>query len=131
MGADFVMMGRYFAMTSESPTDKVSIKGRMYKAYWGEGSNRARNWQRYSDEGATDRLKFEEGVDGYVPVVGSVGEVLGVTLAKLRATLCNTGALNLREFTEKVVLTMVSEQSIVEGGTSTVIKTDTAFGDDT
>jgi IMP dehydrogenase len=130
MGADFVMMGRYFAMTGESPTPKVSIKGRIYKPYWGEGSNRARNWQRYSDDGSIERLKFEEGVDGYVPVVGSTAEVLGVTLAKLRATMCNVGAMNLREFNEKAVLTQVSEQSIVEGGTSNIIQPDYNVSDE-
>jgi IMP dehydrogenase len=134
MGADFVMMGRYFAMTAESPTPKVSIGNRIYKPYWGEGSNRARNWQRYSDEGGEGsegggKLKFEEGVDGYVPVVGTVPEVLGVTLAKLRATLCNLGALSLPEFTKNAVLTMVSEQSIVEGGTSNIIRPEATLGD--
>jgi IMP dehydrogenase len=130
MGADFVMMGRYFAMTSESPTPKVSIKGGIYKPYWGEGSNRARNWQRYSDDASIERLKFEEGVDGYVPVVGSVPEVLGVTLAKLRATMCNVGAMGLREFSEKAVLTLVSEQSVVESGTSNIIQQDYSFTDE-
>ncbi len=127
MGADFVMMGRYFAMTAESPTPKVSIGNRIYKPYWGEGSNRARNWQRYSDEGES-KLKFEEGVDGYVPVVGTVSEALSVTLSKLRATMCNLGSLNLRDFTENAVLTMVSEQSIVEGGTSNIVRPETVSG---
>lgn len=130
MGADFVMMGRYFAMTNESPTPKVSLKGRLYKPYWGEGSNRARNWQRYSEEGG-GKLKFEEGVDGYVPVVGSVNEVLSVTLSKLRATMCNVGALTLSEFNQNAVLTLVSEQSIVEGGTSNIIQPDYNVGDET
>jgi IMP dehydrogenase len=130
MGADFVMMGRYFAMTNESPTPKVSLKGRLYKPYWGEGSNRARNWQRYSEDGGGDKLKFEEGVDGYVPVVGSVNEVLSVTLSKLRATMCNLGALNLREFNQNAVLTLVSEQSIVEGGTSNIIQPDYNVGEE-
>jgi IMP dehydrogenase len=132
MGADFVMMGRYFAMTAESPTPRVSIGNRIYKPYWGEGSNRARNWQRYSDEAAApgeNKLKFEEGVDGYVPVVGTVPEVLGVTLAKLRATMSNLGALDLPEFTKNAVLTMVSEQSIVEGGTSNIIRPEATLGD--
>ncbi|HLP42506.1 MAG TPA: IMP dehydrogenase [Fibrobacteria bacterium] len=124
MGADFVMMGRYFAMTQESPTPKVSIKGRIYKPYWGEGSNRARNWQRYVDEKGASKLHFEEGVDGYVPVVGSVDEVLEVTLEKLRATMCNLGSKTLREFNENAVLTLVSEQSIEEGGTSNIIQMD-------
>jgi IMP dehydrogenase len=128
MGADFVMMGRYFAMTAESPTPKVSIKGRMYKPYWGEGSNRARNWQRYS-EGAGAKMHFEEGIDGYVPVVGSVNEVLAVTLEKLRATMCNLGSNDLREFNRNAVLTLVSEQSIEEGGTSNIIQVDSKFED--
>lgn len=125
MGADFVMMGRYFAMTTESPTPKVSIGGRMYKPYWGEGSNRARNWQRYNQSGSGNSgLKFEEGVDAYVPIVGSVKEVLDVTLAKVKSTMCNMGSLSLKEFSENAVLTRISEQSFVEGGTSNVISFD-------
>ncbi len=124
MGADFVMMGRYFAMTNESPTPKISMKGRLYKPYWGEGSNRARNWQRYNLESKDNTMKFEEGVDAYVPVVGSVHDVLEVTLSKLRSTMCNNGALTLREFSEKSILTRISEQSFVEGGTSNVVMPD-------
>jgi IMP dehydrogenase len=66
MGADFVMMGKYFAMTDESPTPKITYRGRLYKPYWGEGSNRARNLQRYK-QGDRPELVFEEGVDAYVP----------------------------------------------------------------
>jgi IMP dehydrogenase len=123
MGADFVMMGRYFAMTTESPTPKVSIGGRLYKPYWGEGSNRARNWQRYNGESETD-LKFEEGIDGYVPVVGSLSDVLGVTTAKLKSTMCNSGALTLGEFSTKSVITRVSQQSFDEGGTGNITTVD-------
>ncbi|MCU0608284.1 MAG: IMP dehydrogenase [Chitinispirillaceae bacterium] len=125
MGADFVMMGRYFAMTDESPTPRVAIGGRMYKPYWGEGSNRARNWQRYeNDTGSEAGQKFEEGIDAYVPVLGSVQEVMGVTLVKLKSTMSNMGALSLREFADNAVLTRISEQSFVEGGTSNVFTFD-------
>jgi IMP dehydrogenase len=123
MGADFVMMGRYFAMTNESPTPKVSLGGRLYKPYWGEGSNRARNWQRYSGESESE-FSFEEGVDGYVPVVGSLSDVLSVTIAKLRSTMCNSGALTLSEFKKNAVLTRVSQQSFTEGGTSNIMTMD-------
>jgi IMP dehydrogenase len=123
MGADFVMMGRYFAMTNESPTPKVSIGGRMYKPYWGEGSNRARNWQRYA-MGNSEGMKFEEGVDAYVPVVGSLSDILDVTIAKLKSTMCNAGSLSLRQFSENALLTRVSQQSFAEGGTQTVSRFD-------
>jgi IMP dehydrogenase len=124
MGADFVMMGRYFAMTSESPTPRVSIGGRVYKPYWGEGSNRARNWQRYSQGGGESGLKFEEGVDAYVPVVGNVKDVLDLTVSKIKAVMCNTGSLTVKEFSDNAVLTRISEQSFVEGGTSNVLSLD-------
>lgn len=125
MGADFVMMGRYFAMTDESPTEKIHMNGRIYKPYWGEGSNKARNWQRYNEglttaDSADQKMKFEEGVDAYVPVVGSLRDVLGTTVAKLKATMCNMGSLTLPEFYSNAVLTRISEQSFIEGGTSNV-----------
>jgi len=124
MGADFVMMGRYFAMTNESPTPRVSIGGRIYKPYWGEGSNRARNWQRYSQGSGDTGLKFEEGVDAYVPVVGNVKDVLDLTVSKIKAVMCNMGSLTVKEFADNAVLTRISEQSFVEGGTSNVLSLD-------
>ncbi len=123
LGADFVMMGKYFAMTEESPTPKVSFKGRLYKPYWGEGSNRARNWQRYK-EGSGEGLTFEEGVDAYVPYSGPLNDKVSVSVAKLKSTLCNVGSLNLKDFHEKVVITRVSEMTLVEGGTSHVEQLD-------
>ena len=122
MGADFVMMGRYFAMTEESPTPKTSINGQIYKPYWGEGTRRAQNWQRYSDDMASRDLMFEEGVDAYVPLVGPLGEVLETTLYKLRSAMVNVGVDSLAEFREQAVLTLVSEQSVVEAGTSNVFE---------
>ena len=120
MGADFVMLGRYFARFDESPTNKVRVNGTYVKEYWGEGSNRARNWQRYDLGGAT-KLSFEEGVDSYVPYAGSLAEGVTTTLYKVRSTMCNCGALSIPELQEKARLTVVSSTSIVEGGSHDVI----------
>ena len=125
MGADFVMLGRYFARFDESPSAKVSIGGTYYKEYWGEGSNRARNWQRY-DMGGDKKLSFEEGVDSYVPYAGTLKDNVGMTLAKVRSTMCNCAALSISELHEKAVLTLVSATSIVEGGAHDVIQRDKA-----
>ncbi len=121
MGADFVMLGRYFARFDESPTNKVSIGGTYYKEYWGEGSARARNWQRY-DLGGDRKLSFEEGVDSYVPYAGSLKDNVALSLSKVRSTMCNCGALTIRELQKKAKLTLVSETSIVEGGAHDVIQ---------
>ena len=120
MGADFIMLGRYFARFDESPTAKVNINGTYMKEYWGEGSNRARNWQRY-DLGGAGKLSFEEGVDSYVPYAGTLKDNVGVTLAKVRSTMCNCGALTIPELQQKARLTLVSATSIVEGGSHDVV----------
>ena len=120
MGADFVMLGRYFARFDESPSDKVNVNGTLMKEYWGEGSNRARNWQRY-DLGGSKKLSFEEGVDSYVPYAGKLSDNVQQTLAKIRSTMCNCGALTIRELQEKARLTLVSSVSIVEGGAHDVV----------
>ena len=124
MGADFIMLGRYFARFDESPTNKVNIGGTYYKEYWGEGSNRARNWQRY-DLGGDKKLSFEEGVDSYVPYAGSLKDNVALSLSKVRSTMCNCGALNIPELQQKAKLTLVSATSIVEGGAHDVIQKDT------
>lgn len=123
MGADFLMMGRYFARFDESPTKKLCIKNNYVKEYWGEGSNRAQNWQRY-DMGGTESLKFEEGVDSYVPYAGKMKDNLAVTLGKMKATMCSCGAINITELQQHAKITMVSSTSIVEGGAHDVILKD-------
>ena len=115
MGADFLMLGRYFARFDESPTPKTMINGQYVKEYWGEGSNRARNWQRY-DLGGKANLSFEEGVDSYVTYAGPLHDNVERSLYKVKSTMCNCGAITIPELQEKAKLTVVSSTSIVEGG---------------
>jgi IMP dehydrogenase len=123
MGCDFCMLGRYFSRFEESPTNKVIVNGNYMKEYWGEGSARARNWQRY-DMGGAQKLSFEEGVDSYVPYAGYLHDNLAVTLAKVKSTMCNCGALTIPELQEKARITRVSATSIVEGGAHDVVLKD-------
>lgn len=120
MGADFMMLGRYFSRFDESPTNKLFVNGSYVKEYWGEGSNRARNWQRY-DMGGDKKLSFEEGVDSYVPYAGSLKDNVTRSLSKVRSTMCNCGCLNIPDFQKNAKLTLVSSTSIVEGGSHDVI----------
>ena len=123
MGADFLMLGRYFARFDESPTERVNVNGQYMKEYWGEGSARARNWQRY-DLGGAAKLSFVEGVDSYVPYAGSLKDGVGSTLYKVKSTMCNCGANSIKELQEKARLTLVSATSIVEGGAHDVVVKD-------
>ncbi|MGI5174555.1 IMP dehydrogenase [Treponema sp. OMZ 840] len=126
MGADFVMLGRYFARFDESPTNKLIINGNYVKEYWGEGSNRARNWQRY-DLGGSAKLSFEEGVDSYVPYAGSLHDNVGVSMSKIRHTMCNCGALSIEELQQKARITLVSQASIAEGSSHDVVVKNTTI----
>jgi len=114
MGADFVMMGRFFARFDEAPGRRLRIGGNFVKEYWGEGSNRARNWQRYH-EGGQAGLGFEEGVDGYVPYAGKLKDHLDITLDKIRSTMVSCGAASIPELQSKARLTLASAVSIREG----------------
>lgn len=120
MGADFMMLGRYFSRFEESPTSKLTLNGSVVKEYWGEGSNRARNWQRY-DMGGDSKLSFEEGVDSYVPYAGPLSDNVRQSLQKVKSTMCNCGALTIHELQEKAKITLVSSTSIVEGGAHDVV----------
>ena len=115
MGADFMMLGRYFARFDESPTNKVMVNGAYMKEYWGEGSNRARNWQRY-DLGGSTKLSFEEGVDSYVTYAGPLHDNVEASLYKVKSTMCNCGVLNIPDLQREAKITLVSSVSIVEGG---------------
>lgn len=121
MGADFLMMGRYFARFDESPTKKLKINNNYVKEYWGEGSNRAKNWQRYDSGSETEGMKFEEGVDSYVPYAGKMKDNLMLTLGKMRSTMCSCGTVNIHELQHNSKITLVSSTSIVEGGAHDVI----------
>ena len=120
MGADFLMMGRYFARFDESPTAKLIVNGSYVKEYWGEGSNRARNWQRY-DLGGQSKLSFEEGVDSYVTYAGPLHDNLEKSVYKIKSTMCNCGVTDLDSLKRNAKLTLVSSVSIVEGGSHDVI----------
>ena len=124
LGADFVMMGRYFARFDESPTRVIKKNGSFYKEYWGEGSNRARNWQRYDMGGNKTNLVFEEGVDSYIPYAGKLKDNLSITLEKIKSTMCNCGSISIEELHKNARLTIVSAVSIREGGAHDVITKD-------
>lgn len=124
MGADFLMLGRYFSRFDESPTNKLQINGSYVKEYWGEGSARARNWQRY-DLGGDEGMKFEEGIDSYVPYAGPLSDNVRQSLMKVKSTMCNCGTLTIPELQKKAKMTLVSATSIVEGGAHDVILKET------
>jgi len=120
-GADFVMMGRYFARFNQAPGKLVNRDGKQYKEYWGEGSNRAKNWQRY-DSDDVKKQAFEEGVNALVPCAGDLEPYVQQTLYKIKSTMCNLGSTTLKEFKTNARIVPVSSVGILEGGAHDVLQ---------
>ena len=81
------------------------------KAYWGEGSARAREWSaaRYR------HASFLEGVEGFVEYAGKLGDNLPEMLSKIKAAMASCGCASIGELHEKAELELVSGLSIREG----------------
>lgn len=111
LGADYAMMGRFFARMDESPTEKVTLRNQVMKPYWGEGAARAREWKanRYH------QINFVEGVEGFVQYAGKLRDNMPETLAKIKASMSSVGAANIKELHKKAELEVVSALSIREG----------------
>ncbi len=112
MGANAVMSGRYFAGFDESPTKVIERGGNKFKPYWGEGSNKAKNWQRYNKSVS----KFiEEGVEGYVPYAGRLEDGIKKTLMTMISAMNNVGAATIKELHKLAHLEYISEGARIEG----------------
>ena len=122
LGADAVMMGRYFARMDESPTEKLQINGRIMKPYWGEGSARAREWS----PGRYRHAAFVEGVEGFVEYAGKLRDNLPKLASKIRAAMASCGCATIRDLHENAVLELVSGLAIREGNVHDIIQ----FGGD-
>lgn len=120
-GADFVMMGRYFARCIESPPKSIQRGNLTVKPYWGEGSARARNWQRYANDSDSEKLFFEEGVEGYVTVSGTVKENVQMTTYKIKSTMSNCGIKDIEDFHKNAIIRPVSTLTLAEGSVHNII----------
>jgi IMP dehydrogenase len=128
LGADVLMMGKYFAGFAESPTTsftkrlpvlfsgQVSDVAVTAKPYWGEASARAKNVRRYQQD--DPRTFVIEGEEGYVLFKGSLHEIMPRDLKAIKGTLSSCGCRDLEEFRRDARLERQSLGSQQEGGTS-------------
>lgn len=132
LGADLLMMGKYFAGFTESPQplterpfkvvadgqEEISSVSAFVKPYWGEASARAKNIRRY---GHTDPRSFVvEGVEGFVLHKGSLSSQLPKDILALKGSMSTAGCRTLREFYERARLELQTTSSHLEGGTSVI-----------
>lgn len=128
LGADVLMMGKYFAGFAESPTTAYSKKFTVLSAgggsevsvtvkpYWGEASARAKNVRRYQQN--DPRTFVIEGEEGYILCKGSLHDLLIRDLKAISGTLSSCGCKDLSQFRRDVVLERQTLGSQQEGGIS-------------
>jgi len=132
LGADLLMMGKYFAGFSESPqpmserpfrvigdeSDEITSVSAFVKPYWGEASAKAKNIRRYGHE--DPRSFVIEGVEGFVLHKGSMDGQLPKDVFAVKGSLSTAGCRNLREFYDNATLEIQTTSSHSEGGTSVI-----------
>jgi IMP dehydrogenase len=112
LGADAVMLGRYVVGTDESPNPVDYKRTPPSKPYWGEGSNRAREWMKRRYHHAD----FEEGVEGWVEYIGPLKPYLHQTFVIVKDGMRKAGAKGISELQQKAILEILSATALEEAG---------------
>ncbi|MDD2717842.1 MAG: IMP dehydrogenase [Candidatus Wallbacteria bacterium] len=118
-GADSVMMGKALAGTDESPGEKIIYNGRKFVLYRGMGSlgamqSGAGSRERYFQGDTPVQKLVPEGIEGMIPYVGSVTEILGQFTGGLRSTMGYCGSADLDQFRKKAELIQITQASLTE-----------------
>jgi len=128
-GANSVMIGNLFAGTDEAPGEVILFQGRTYKVYRGMGSieamkkgSRDRYAQNAGDE-MIDAKLVPEGIEGRIPIRGSIGGVIYQLIGGLRAGMGYTGCKTIDELRTKARFIKVTNAGLREGHVHDVIIT--------
>lgn len=125
-GAQSVMVGSLLAGTDESPGELISYQGRQYKTYRGMGSIGAMtkgSSDRYFQEGtAADKL-VPEGIEGRVPHVGSIKDVVFQMVGGLRSSMGYVGAKDILDYQEKAEFVEITSAGLKESHVHDVLIT--------
>ena len=116
-GANSVMIGSLLAGTDESPGDLFTVQGRQYKSYRGMGSLAAMqkgSSDRYFQEGTANDKLVPEGIEGRVPYVGSIKNVIHQLLGGLRSSMGYVGAQDIEKFQAKAEFVEITSAGLKE-----------------
>jgi len=126
VGASSVMIGSLLAGTVESPGEVITYQGRQYKTYRGMGSIGAMakgSTDRYFQDGtATDKL-VPEGIEGRVPLVGSIRDVVHQLMGGLRSSMGYVGGKDIVDYQAKAEFVEITSAGLKESHVHDVIIT--------
>lgn len=137
-GAQAVMMGSFFASCQESPGNIVELSANQvparfksiikdgmssytFKSYRGMGSVGAmkhgaqiKSEDEYHGKSYSDRVLVAEGVEGLVPVKGSVKELVDQAIGGMKSGMYYIGAKDIQELQQKAQFIKITQASLVE-----------------
>ena len=118
-GADTVMLGSLLAGTEESPGEKIIHDGRHYVVYRGMGSLAAMkegkgSRQRYGQDNVKEDDLVPQGIEGIVPLAGSVKKIMTQFCGGLRSSLGYCGARTVPELKSNGIFYRVTNAGVRE-----------------
>lgn len=148
LGASSVMMGSFFASSKEAPGETVKLKKDkvpqrfqsifkknseeyLFKTYRGMGSIGAmqhgakiKSEDEYHGKDYKDRVLVAEGVEGLVPVRGSVKELVDQAVGGINSGMYYVGAKNLRDLAREARFIQITQASLLESHPHDILVTD-------
>ncbi|WP_170018612.1 IMP dehydrogenase [Campylobacter sp. RM16190] len=128
-GASCVMAGSLLAGCEESPGEVITFQGRQYKVYRGMGSIGAMtkgSSDRYFQEGTAQDKLVPEGIEGRVPYVGSIKEVVHQLLGGLRSAMGYCGSKDIATLQERAEFVEITSAGLKESHVHDVVITQEA-----
>lgn len=116
-GADTVMLGSLLAGLKESPGEEILYEGRQYKTYRGMGSMGALQGygkDRYgTNQGGPGKL-VPEGVEGMIPLKGSLDDYVYQLIGGLRSGMGYAGAKDLEYLRKNTKFIRITGAGLIE-----------------
>ncbi len=125
-GASCVMAGSLLAGCEESPGEVITFQGRQYKVYRGMGSIGAMtrgSSDRYFQEGTAQDKLVPEGIEGRVPYVGSIKDVIHQLTGGLRSAMGYVGAKDIKALQERAEFVEITSAGLKESHVHDVVIT--------
>ncbi len=120
-GASSVMIGNLLARTISSSGNTVDINGELFKEYKGEASRAEMNKQFKLERRINTKNLVPEGVEGRVPIDGTVEDTLNRLTGGIRSSMSYTNSRTLKEFRDNAEFIQITTAGFRESAPHDII----------
>ena len=113
-GASTVMLGNLLARTISSSGNTIEIDGELFKEYKGEASRTEMNKQFKLEKRTNTKSLVPEGVEGRIPIDGTVEDTLNRLTGGIRSSMSYTNSRTLQEFRDNAEFIQITAAGFKE-----------------